>query len=306
MQSVFLEVSALRVRGPIRRTLEQYRRQAGLGTLQKASSQFPPLAHITQLPQCLDLARKSLPKNFYYTAPFVSNAARPQTEFPWEKLDGRPLIYASLGTTRNVQPAVFRFIAEACQDLDVQLVISLGKRFDCEVFSDLPGQPLVIRYVPQLELLKIAQIVITHGGPNTVFEALMAGKPMLAIPLAVDQPAIAARLAQLHAAIVLPVMRLSALRIRAAVKLLLNDGSYRDAARELQSILQSFRGPAQASDIIDAALERYFKSQLTNAAADSPGRGYGGPTFRSAQPYVRRIKDSSASMALSRSRYFNS
>ncbi len=212
MQSVFLEVSALRLRGPIRSAVENHRRRAGLGTLRKASSLFPPLAHISQLPQCLDLPRKSLPGDFHYTAPFISDTPRPHTTFPWEKLDGRPLIYASLGTTRNIQAKVFRLIAQACQDLNVQLVISLGDRFDPDAFSGLPGQPVLTRYAPQLELLKIARLVITHGGSNTVLETLMAGKPMLAIPMTLDQPATAARLAQLHCAKVLPVMRLSSSR----------------------------------------------------------------------------------------------
>lgn len=306
MQSVFLEVSALRVRGPVRRALEKYRRRAGLGTLREAASLFPPLAHITQLPQCLDLPRKSLPRNFYYTAPFVSHAARPLTAFPWAKLDGRPLIYASLGTTRNVQSVVFRLIAQACQDLDVQLVISLGNRFESEAFSQLPGQPLVTRYAPQLELLKIARIVITHGGPNTVLETLMAGKPMLAIPMALDQPAIAARLAQLHAAKVLPVMRLSSARIRAAVLELLNDGSYQDAAEALQSTIRSLHGPAQASDIIGAALEQTSKCRRRTAAVDSHGRGNHRTSFSTEKSHASHVKDSSASIASFMSQYFNS
>jgi MGT family glycosyltransferase len=216
---------------------------------------FPPLAQITQLPQCLDLPRNKLPKNFYYTGPFANGAARPDVEFPWDRLDGRPIIYASLGTTRNVKPAVFYRITEACLNLDLQLVVSLGGRFDLETLADLPGNPLVTRYAPQLELLKLAKIVITHGGPNTVFESLMEGKPMIAIPLAHDQPAIAARLARLKLAVVLPVMRLSAKRIRKAVVQLLTDPSYRDAAAEMQDKLKSLRGLERAVEVIEGSLE---------------------------------------------------
>jgi len=305
MQSVFLEVSALRVRGPIRRALEEHRRRVGLGTLREASSLFPPLAHITQLPQCLDFPRKSLPRNFYYTGPFISHTARPHTAFPWAKLDGRPLIYASLGTTRNVRASVFRLIAQACQHLDAQLVIALGNRFEPEAFSDLPGQPIVTHYAPQLELLELARLVITHGGPNTVLETLMAGKPMLAIPMALDQPAIAARLEQLRAAKVLPVMRLSAPRIRTAVAELLKEGSYHDAAKALQSTLRSLCGPAQASDIIFAALERSSQGQSI-ATADSRGRDSNRESFSAELSYDLHDSDSSASIASFRSQYFNS
>ncbi|MGB6826443.1 MAG: glycosyltransferase, partial [Terracidiphilus sp.] len=190
VEPIFLENSALRMRGPIRRALDACRRRAGLGPVRQAQESFPELAHITQLPECLDFPRSMLPRNFYYTGPFTNQAARPHVDFPWDRLNGRPIIYASLGTTRNVQAFVFHLVAEACQDLDLQLVISLGGRFDPEMFSDLPGKPLVTKYAPQLELLKLAKVVITHGGPNTVFEALMEGRPMVAIPLAHDQPAV--------------------------------------------------------------------------------------------------------------------
>jgi MGT family glycosyltransferase len=261
VQNAFLENSAVRMHGPIRRALDQCRRRAGLGPARDISKSFPSLAQITQLPRCLDLPRKTFPSNFYYTGPFANETARPSVEFPWDRLDGRPIVYTSLGTTRNVQSKIFRLIAEGCQDLGLQLVISLGGRFEPEQFADLPGRPLLTRFAPQLELLRIAKIVITHSGPNTVFEALMEGKPMIAIPLAHDQPAVAARLARLRIAEVLPVMRLSAKRIRRAVTKQLQDESYRDAAVRMQTILRSGRGAERAVEVIEEALERYAISQ---------------------------------------------
>jgi MGT family glycosyltransferase len=257
VETALLEISALRMRGPIRRALDEYRRQAGLGPVRQARKSFPELAHITQLPKCLDLPRTRLPGNFHYTGPFANGASRPHVDFPWDRLDGRPIIYASLGTTRNVQGFVFRLVAEACRDLDLQLVISLGGRFDPEMFPDMPGNPLVTKYAPQLELLRLTRIVITHGGPNTVFEALMEGKPMVAIPLAHDQPAVAARLARLGIAEVLPVMRLSAEKIHRAVIRVLNDPTYRDAAVKMQAELQSLHGLRRAADVIEEALEEH-------------------------------------------------
>jgi zeaxanthin glucosyltransferase len=296
IQRAFLEVSALRMRGPIRRAIEKYRRRAGLGNLRRAVASFPALAHITQLPQCMDLPRKSVPGNFFYTAPWVSNAARPRIAFPWERLDGRPLVYASLGTTRNAEPAVLRLIAQACESLNVQLIISLGGRFDTEDFADLPGRPLVVQFAPQLELLKIVRIVISHGGPNTAFEALMAGKPMIVIPMAYDQPAIAARLARLHIAKVLPIMRLSAARIRTAVITLLGDASYEQVAVAMQSILQGLRGSTEASDIIEDALEQYFDIQRVNGVAEFPKSGYDKLASCTTAP-ASEVRDSRVSIA---------
>lgn len=257
MGKAIFEISALCMRGPLRHRIDLYRRQAGLGPIREIRKAFPPLAQITQLPSCLDLPRATIPSNFYYTGPFLNEAARPPAKFAWGRLDGRPIVYASLGTTRNVQASVFRLIAAACEDFDLQLVISLGGRFEEEEFADLPGHPLVTKYAPQLELLKLAKIVITHCGSNTVFEALMEGKPMIAIPLAHDQPAMAARLARLKVAEVLPAMRLTAAQIRTAITKLLHDASYYDSAQRIQAILRSLHGTERAANLIEEKLSRY-------------------------------------------------
>jgi zeaxanthin glucosyltransferase len=111
---------------------------------------FPEVAHITQLPQCLDFPRSGLPPTFHYTGAFVDEAARLSVEFPWDQLDGRPLIYASLGTTLKGEPAIFRLVAQVCDGLGVQLVIALGGRRDPEMFRDMPGKPLIVKDAPQL------------------------------------------------------------------------------------------------------------------------------------------------------------
>jgi zeaxanthin glucosyltransferase len=254
LQRAILEVSVLQMRGPVRQMLDKIRRKYGLGSIRNIKRVFPELAHITPLPQCLDLPRANLPENFYYTGPFVDETARQRVEFPWQLLDGRRLVYASLGTTLKGEPDTFRMIAEACDGLDLQLVISLGDRRDPEMFRNLPGTPLVVRNTPQLELLKRADAVITHAGSNTAFEALMQGKPMVALPKAFDQPAIAARLQRAGVAEVLLRKNLNAFQIRTALTEVVNDPSYRIAAKTLQAKILSTRGLDQAVDIIERAL----------------------------------------------------
>jgi zeaxanthin glucosyltransferase len=271
VQNALLQVSVFRMRGPVRRRLDNYRRQAGLGPIRDIETAYPELAHITQLPQCLDFPRSVLPRNFYYAGPFLDQAARPSVEFPWDRLDGRPVVYASLGTARNSEPAIFRLISEACDGLNVQLVISLGGRRDPSMFDRLPGNPLVVRDAPQLELLKKAEIVITHGGLNTALETLMEGKPMVVIPKAFDQPAVAARLAWLRVAEVLPPRTLSAKQIHLSLVKLLDNPSYREAARDVQASIRSARGLEHAGDVIEEALDRFANDQQTRSEAAARG-----------------------------------
>jgi zeaxanthin glucosyltransferase len=256
-----LQVSVLRMRGPVRRRLDRFRQRAGLGPSRRIGAVYPELAHITQLPQCLDFPRQALPANFHYVGPFIDEAARSTAEFPWSRLDGRALVYASLGTGRNSDPAIFRLIAESCMGCNVQLVISLGGRADAETLVGLPGTPLVVRYAPQLELLKKSEIVITHGGLNTALETLTEGKPMIVIPMGFDQPAVAARLEWLGVAEVLAIEDLSVQRLRLALSKVLNEPRYRGAAREIQGKIRSTRGLERAADLIEGALEAYATKQ---------------------------------------------
>jgi MGT family glycosyltransferase len=269
LQKHLLEISVLRMRGPVRRRLDKFRREVGLGPIRKIKRSFPELAHLTQLPQCMDFPRCDLPATFHYTGPFIDEGARLPVDFPWNSLNSRPMIYASLGTTLKGDAATFQFIAAACEGLDLQLVISLGGRRDPEMFRDLPGNPLVVKTAPQLQLLKRAEIVITHAGPNTAFEALIEGKPMIAIPKSFDQPAIASRLEWLGTAEVLPLKELSPQRIRTALLKILNDDTYRRTARELREKILAARGLERATDLIEDALQRYQAGRVIEPRQNS-------------------------------------
>lgn len=249
-----LQVSVFRMPGPVRWKLDRCRRQHGLGPICDLPKMFPALAHIATLPACLDFPGSTQRVNFYYTGPFVDESARPLVDFPRDRLDGRPLIYVSLGTARKIQPSTFRIIAEACDGLGLQVVMSLGGRRDPAMLADLPGNPLVVREAPQLELIKMAALVINHAGINTVLETLTEGKPMIAIPITHDQPALAARLCWLRVAEVIPEKRLSAATLRSAVLRVLGDPRYTEVAREIQQKIKSDRGLDRAVEVIERCL----------------------------------------------------
>jgi zeaxanthin glucosyltransferase len=109
--------------------------------------------------------------------------------------------------------------------------------------------------VPQLELLKRSAAVITHAGMNTVLESLAEGIPLVCIPLGNDQPGVAARVAARGAGLVVSPLRLTAKRLRWALRAVLEDESYRSEARKLQASIQRIDGLEQAADIVEHALK---------------------------------------------------
>ena len=246
----------LRIATPIFRDVNQQRSAWGLRPFTHPANGLSPLAQITQLPEALEFEiRGKKPAGLHYTGPFVHTSQRPAVEFPWERLDGRPLIYASMGTLQNGSEAIFKTIADACAGLDAQLLISLGGGLDPARLGKLAGDPLVVRFAPQLEILKRAALVITHAGLNTVLESLAEGVPLVAVPLGNDQPGVAARVKARGAGVVVPRHKLSPARLRKAVILVLQDAKYREAAQVLQRTIQRLDGPDRAADLIEQVLK---------------------------------------------------
>jgi zeaxanthin glucosyltransferase len=125
---------------------------------------FARARFVAQQPAFFDYPRESLPECFHYTGPWHDPIGGGEpTDFPWEKLDGRSMIYASMGTLQNRLWEIFAIFAKACAGLDAQLVISLGGRDQAPdvVFA---GAPVVVPFAPQIELLKRTTLAITHAG----------------------------------------------------------------------------------------------------------------------------------------------
>ena len=175
-------------------------------------------------------------------------------EFPFEKLDGRPLVYASMGTLQNRQKHIFGIIAEACAGLDVQLVLSLGGGEKPENMGELAGEPIVVEFAPQLELLKRAALCITHAGLNTALECLSNGVPMVAIPITNDQPGVAARIEWTGTGEMVSASKLSPARLRSEVQRVLGDQRYRDNPKKLQQAIRSRDSISMAAELIESAL----------------------------------------------------
>lgn len=241
---------------PSFKTIQTYRKQWNLPLYSQISDMWSTLAQISQQPDVFDFPRQQLPKCFHYTAPFVNPNARKPVNFPWEKLDNRPLIYASMGTLKNQLVEVFGAIAFACADLDAQLVISLGGTLTKDALGELPGSPLVVSFAPQLELLQKASLCITHAGLNTALESLNAGVPIVAIPIGDDQPGIAARLKYVGAGEFIELDNLNPNQLKTLVLHVLTNDFYSQNARRLQQALAKINGVKLASDIIEEAIQK--------------------------------------------------
>jgi len=180
---------------------------------------------------------------------------RENVDFPWERLTGEPLIYASMGTILNGRLDVFRTIVAAlAKHKDLQLVLSVGDQVDPEQIGPVPSNAIIVKRAPQLELLKQTSVCITHAGLNTVLESLAQGVPQVAIPVTYDQPGVAARIADKKTGLVTSLDELTSDHLSTLLDEVLNNSTYRDNARKLQKAITKANGLSVAADLVEESL----------------------------------------------------
>lgn len=239
-----------RVMSPVTKVVAKYRRLWKLPPHRTQEDSFSSLAQISQQPAALDFPRTRLSPKFHYVGP-LRNASRTKTQFPWERLDGRRIVYASLGTLQHSKENLFRCFADACAGLDAQLIITHCGGLSSTAIASLPGDPIVVDYAPQREILERAALALTHAGLNTVLDALSFGVPVMAVPITFEQPAIAARVCWAGAGRSLPLRGINPRQLREGIKTLLENPQYSLNAKRVADSIRAAGGVVRAADIVE-------------------------------------------------------
>src|SRR6185436_20489781 len=112
---------------------------------------------------------------------------------------------------------------------------------------DAPAHVLVVPQVPMLELLPHLDAVVTHGGLNTVCEALAHGVPLVVAPIKGDQPINAAQVEAAGAGLRVSFHRSGHEKLRAAITAVLDDPAYRVAAKGIADSFAAAGGAPAAA-----------------------------------------------------------
>lgn len=110
----------------------------------------------------------------------------PPSGVEWSQPRRRPRAYMSLGSQVYHQPRIFKTVAAALRDRELELVASLGD-LDPTAIEPWPRGARLRPWWPQLEVLPHVDVMVTHGGANSVMEALAHGVPLLVSPICNDQ-----------------------------------------------------------------------------------------------------------------------
>ncbi|MBO1583315.1 macrolide family glycosyltransferase [Bacillus sp. XF8] len=169
--------------------------------------------------------------------------------FKQKKVDR--LIFISMGTVFNQQLDFYYTCFEAFKNTPATIILSVGKHIDISELNNIPSNFRVYNYVPQLEVLKQANLFITHGGMNSSSESLYFGVPMVVIPVMGDQPIVAQRIEELKAGIQLSRKNLIPEVLRNTAMHVLSNDIYSENSYKIGGSLKNAGGYSKAVEAID-------------------------------------------------------
>ncbi|MCC2956520.1 glycosyltransferase [Massilia sp. IC2-477] len=244
---------------PHRRSIADNARRLGLPARDGLHECLSPLAQVSQTVAGFDFPRRALPPQFHHVGPLRPTGPRssgPGQQFMPPIAAGRPFVFASLGTMQGGRLGLFKRIARACRALDAQLLVAHCGGLDARQERQLEqaGATWVCGFANQAAALARADAVVSHAGSNTIMDAIAARTPILALPIAFDQPGAAARV--VHAGIGLKASAHfagSGQMTRLLRRLLIEEG-FATRLDALSSSVAQAGGTLRAADIIEAAL----------------------------------------------------
>jgi UDP:flavonoid glycosyltransferase YjiC (YdhE family) len=181
-----------------------------------------------------------MPSDHRFVGPLVRHEQLPAELSSWATShDGRPQVYVALGTFLSFRGDVLARITEALVHLGVRAAVATGAT-PIERLGPLPDDWVVAPQLPQVAMLRHADLIVHHGGNNSVQEAFAAGVRQIVLPFSTDQFSNGADLERIGAASVLPP----------------NETTAADLALAIDVGLAADRRPAietlNAADLVDA------------------------------------------------------
>jgi UDP:flavonoid glycosyltransferase YjiC (YdhE family) len=216
--------------------------------------------YLTRFPASLDPS--PFPTTHRYSeASQPTSAALP----PWWEGESAPLVYVTFGSVTGGLPiaaAVYRTALDAVAGLDARVLLTVGRGADVSALGSIPPNVHVEAWVPQVDVLGSAALVVCHGGSGTTFGALASGVPLVIVPLFADQSANGRRVAAVGAGLLVEPAVSSAERrgllepkhaplIAAAITTVLGDLSYREAARRVAGEMKGSPGVDQLLAVLE-------------------------------------------------------
>jgi MGT family glycosyltransferase len=185
---------------------------------------------------------------------------RKEVEFPFDQLDkDKRLIYCSFGSQTHRYPRLKGFLQTAIDTMwekrDSQMILSTGSKVDTADFRSVPPNVFVVETAPQLQVLRRASLMITHGGLNSVKECIFYGVPMIVFPVDRDQPLNAARVVYHGLGLRGSTDALNATELLSMINRVDGDPAFKARVEKMGKRFRDMEELQESTQIIEKALE---------------------------------------------------
>jgi MGT family glycosyltransferase len=175
------------------------------------------------------------------------------SDAPWTiptELEGGEgaLIYLSMGSLGSADVALMERLVESLAKTSHRYVVSKGPQHDLyELAPNMVGE----EFLPQVSVLAEVDLVITHGGNNTVTECMHHGKPMVVLPIFWDQHDNAQRVHETGFGLRLPTYSFTDSELAGSIDRLLGDPDLHGRLDAVSRRLRERPGNVLAADLIE-------------------------------------------------------
>jgi len=229
---------------------------------------FPELV---ACPAELEIDRPASRQNVHYLGPSIDRIESPASLSSLQEMDaGKPLIFASMGSQTaaygEVSNRVFRALLNVMKRPDMHslhLALSTGGSEDKGNLPPVPPNVTIARWLPQVEVLKVASLAIIHGGLGTVKECIYHGVPMVVLPVTRDQPSNAKRVEYHRLGAFIPLDRLTEDNLHSAMLAVLQSDDIRQSVVRMKRVFRQREISDDGTAVINELLTR-AKNKLPN------------------------------------------
>jgi MGT family glycosyltransferase len=159
-----------------------------------------------------------------------------------------PLVYLSLGSLASGDLELMRSLVGSLAGMPYRVIVSKGPQHEqLELADNMVGE----EFLPQASILPHVDVVITHGGNNTVTESLYFGKPMVVLPVFWDQYDNAQRMDETGFGVRLDTYGHEPRQLPSAIDALVADADLRERLNAVSSRLQEAPGTVRAAGLIE-------------------------------------------------------
>jgi zeaxanthin glucosyltransferase len=159
-------------------------------------------------------------------------------KFREERKRGYPIVYCALGTAPWLYAGALGFfgrLIKAVANRKWNLIVAMGSMQEIEKFGELPKNVVAVVFAPQLSVLAMCDVMITHGGMNSIAECIEFGVPMIVCPgnNETDQSGNAARVAYHRLGVVGSLTRDNVSQISERITMVLRNSEFSENVKQM-------------------------------------------------------------------------